>query len=98
MLKIKNLKCLTIGLGINWIPFIHYLDWLNKVPFRYDKYFFKGYIKLKNKSKFFINWHYPVRYLRNKSTISDGYKLGNLAYKKGIIKESSMGVDARFIV
>ena len=89
MLKIKNLKCLTIGLGINWIPFVHYLDWLNKVPFRYDKYF-KGYIKLKNKNKFFINWHYPVRYLGNKSSISDGYKLGNLAYKTGIIKESSI--------
>lgn len=90
MLKIKNLKCLTVGLGINWIPFVHYLDWLNKVPFRYNKYF-KGYIKLKNKNKFFINWHYPVRYLGSKSSISDGYKLGNLAYKKGIIKESDLG-------
>ena len=39
MLSIKKLKCLTVGLGINWIPFIHYLDWLNKLPFRYDKYF-----------------------------------------------------------
>jgi aminoglycoside N3'-acetyltransferase len=90
MLNIKNLKCLTVGLGINWIPFLHYLDWLNKVPFRYDKYF-KGFIKLKNKNKFFVNWHYPVRYLRDKSTISDGYKLGNLAYKNNMFKESDIG-------
>ena len=87
--NIEDLKCLTVGLGINWMPFMHHLDWLNKVPFRYDKYF-KGYIKLKKK-KFLLNWHYPVRYLKNKSTLSDGYKLGNLAYKKGLFKESILG-------
>ena len=80
LLKIKNLKCLSIGLGYNWIPFIHYLDWLIKVPFRYDKYF-EGYIKIKDKKKL-IKWHYPVRYLSDKSTISNGYKLGSIAYKK----------------
>ena len=89
LLKIKNLKCLTIGLGINWVPFIHYLDWINQVPFRYDKYF-KGYIKLNNK-KFILKWHYPVRYLKDKSSISDGYKLGNLAYKNGMFKKSKIG-------
>lgn len=89
-LKIKNLKSLTIGLGINWIPFIHHLDWLNKVPFRYDKYF-KGYIKQKQKQKFLIKWHYPVRYLKHKSSISDGYKLGKKAYTKGMFEEAKIG-------
>ena len=54
-LKIKKLKCLTIGLGYNWIPFIHYLDWLNKVPFRYDKYF-KGYVINKNNVKKLVKY------------------------------------------
>ncbi len=48
LLKIKNLKCLHFGLGFNWIPFIHYLDWKNKVPFRFNKVF-KGIIKKKIK-------------------------------------------------
>ena len=87
-LKIDNLKCLTIGLGINWIPFIHYLDWINRAPFRYNK-FFKGYIKLKNK-KIFVNWHYPARYIGDKSSISNGYKLGNLAYKNGMFNETKI--------
>ena len=90
LLSIKNLKCLTVGLGINWIPFIHYLDWLNNAPFRYDKYF-KGFLKLKNNKKKLINWHYPVRYLKDNSTISDGYKLGNLAYKKKMFREAKIG-------
>ena len=48
LLKIRNLKCCHIGLGYNWIPFMHYLDWKNKVPFRFDKPFF-GFIKKKIK-------------------------------------------------
>lgn len=90
LLKIKNLKCISIGLGINWIPFIHYLDWINKAPFRYDKYF-RGYIQINKKLKSLVKWHYPVRYLNNKSSISNGYKLGSLAYKNKMFKESYVG-------
>ena len=88
MLKMNKLKCITLGLGHNWIPFIHYLDWLNKAPFRYDK-FFEGFIKI-NKKVTPIKWHYPVRYLNRKS-ISDGYKLGKLAHKKKMFEEAKIG-------
>jgi hypothetical protein len=32
-----------------------------------------------------------VRYLKDNSTISDGYKLGNLAYKKKMFREAKIG-------
>lgn len=91
ILKIKNAKCCSIGLGPNWIPFIHYVDWKNKAPFRYDK-FFNGYI-LFNKKKKKIRWHYPVRILR-KESITNAHKIGELAYKKGIYKSSNLGRSA----
>ena len=34
-----NSYCLNIGLGSNWIPFIHHLDYLNNVDFRFNKKF-----------------------------------------------------------
>ena len=95
-LKIKNSICCSIGLGANWIAFIHYCYWLNQAPFRYDKYF-EGYIKIKDKKKL-IKWHYPVRYLSDKSTISNGYKLGSIAYKKKMFKESKIGRSKMKIV
>ena len=33
----SNTLCLSIGLGSNWTPFIHYFDYLNNAPYRYDK-------------------------------------------------------------
>ena len=91
LLKIKNVKCCSIGLGSNWIPFIHYVDWINKAPFRYDKYF-SGFIANNNKKKK-IKWHYPVRILR-KETIANGHKIGKLACQKGIFKYSKLGKSA----
>ena len=32
-----NTYCVNIGLGSNWIPFIHHLDYLNNVNFRFNK-------------------------------------------------------------
>ena len=88
ILKIKNSKCCSIGLGPNWIPFIHYLDWKNKAPFRYDK-FFKGVIVHKKK-RHKVNWHYPVRVIRKEAT-ANAHKIGELACKKGIFKWSKLG-------
>ena len=88
ILKLKNAKCCSIGLGPNWIPFIHHVDWKNKAPFRYDK-FFDGFI-LSNKKKKKIKWHYPVRILR-KESITNAHKIGKLAYKRGICKSSILG-------
>lgn len=88
LLKIKDAKCCNLGLGANWIPFIHYCDWLNKSPFRYDKYFYGTIFNGKIKKN--IVWHYPVRYLR-KETIANGYKIGNLAIKNKIFKHHDLG-------
>jgi len=87
--KIKNVVCLNLCLGTNWLPFIHHIDWINKVPFRYDKYF-KGEVIDANKHKKKIIWHYPVRYLR-KETDSNGYRIGNIALKKKIFKSAKLG-------
>lgn len=88
ILKIKNAKCCSIGLGPNWIPFIHYSDWLNKAPFRYDK-FFEGII-VSGKTRKKVIWHYPVRYLR-KETLANGHKLGKLAVKAKIFHYQKLG-------
>ena len=88
MLKI-DLKILNIGLGPNWIPFIHYLDYLNKVQFRYDKYF-RGQIVDRNNKKKNIKWHYPVRNSEDESR-ANGHILGKLAEKKKIFISSSLG-------
>ena len=96
LLRIKNLKCCTVGLGYNWIPFIHYLDWLNKVPFRHDKYF-KGTIILNNKKKKKIYWHYPVRFLEVNTEV-DGYKLGKLALKSNLFKYCNLGKSKIYVI
>ena len=60
------------------MPFIHYLEWKNNVPFRFKKNL-SGKIILKKmkKKKKKINWVYHARYLR-KETQADGYKIGNI--------------------
>jgi aminoglycoside 3-N-acetyltransferase len=50
LFKISNLKCCHVGLGHDWIPFLHYLDWKNKSPFRFDK-IFSGSIEKNGKKK-----------------------------------------------
>ena len=87
-LKINKMKSCTIGLGYNWIPFLHYLDWLNQVPFRYEKKL-NGYIKINKKYKK-INWIFYARYLREES-MANGYKIGNKAKKAGIFKTAKLG-------
>lgn len=88
LLNVKNLKCLNFGVDINWIPFIHYLDWKNNVPFRYSKKI-KGII-INNKKREKVTWDYYMRELRNE-TISDGYKLGKLALKHRLFNKTKLG-------
>ena len=64
-LKLKKLKCCHIGLGINWIPFLHYLDWKNKVPFRFNKILSGHLINGKKINK--IKWFFYARYLRKET-------------------------------
>ena len=94
-LNLKNLKCFHFGLGYNWIPFIHYLDWKNKVPFRFKK-IFHGKIILKNKKKS-LKWNYYARDLR-KETISNGYKIGSLAKLKKIYKFTKFGRSMLYVI
>ncbi len=88
MVKINNMKCCSIGLGPNWTPFIHYADWLEKVPHRYDKKF-HGYIKDKGKLKY-SEWIYSVAFLGPQSQ-STAHKVGRKAEELGIWKSSKLG-------
>jgi len=58
---VKIGKCCSIGLGPNWTPFIHYADYLAKVPHRYDKLFWG---KINGKT---IPWIYSVRFMGDES-------------------------------
>lgn len=93
LINIKNLKICNIGLGYNWIPFLHYLDWKNKVKFRFNKKLF-GYIKGYSKKK--INWIYFARILR-KETQSNGHKIGYIAFKKKLYKRINIGKSHIYI-
>lgn len=81
-------KCCNIGLGPNWTPFLHYADWLAKVPFRYDK-LFVGNIMVDDKPRK-MNWVYSVRILSEPSW-ADGHRLGKMAEERGIWKWAPLG-------
>ena len=51
--KINNLKILNLGVGANYIPFIHFVDYLSKCHHRFNKYF-EGFI-IKDKRKSMLN-------------------------------------------
>ena len=81
-------KCVSIGLGPNWIPFLHYLDWKAGVPFRFDKLFFGG-INIDGKIHH-ESWVYSVR-VGIPESIADGHKLGDHAVTAGIWRYTSLG-------
>ena len=88
------IKILTLGLGTNWIPFIHYLDWLHKVPFRFDK-LFTGGVKKGEKVEY-LNWVYPVRTLIEES-YPWAYRAGEVAKEKGICKFTPLGKSGFYL-
>ncbi|MFC1510874.1 DUF4910 domain-containing protein [Candidatus Margulisiibacteriota bacterium] len=81
-------KCCSLGLGPNWVPFIHYADWLYQVPFRYDKFFY-GLLREGDATKP-LAWVYSVRILAQES-IADAHKVGRLAEEAGIWQQASLG-------
>lgn len=89
LLDIKNAKCVSIGLGPNWTPFIHYADWLQKVPHRYDKLFYGG-IKQGNGDIHYGYWVYSVP-ARIKQSSGQAHILGGLAVKEGIWRYAKLG-------
>ena len=88
LLRHPNTKCVNIGLGPNWIPFLHHAEWLAKVPFRYDKIFYGGVKRTKRID--YINWLYSVRAPIGESR-ADAHKLAKLSVKAGIWKWTSLG-------
>jgi aminoglycoside N3'-acetyltransferase len=77
-------KCCSIGLGPNWTPFIHYADYLLKVPHRYDKLFWG---KINNEK---TSWIYSVRFVGDES-YPTAHIAGREAEKNGIWQYSSLG-------
>lgn len=87
LVKLENSKCCSIGLGPNWTPFIHYADYLAKVPHRYDKLFW-GNIKQDKSIK--TPWIYSVRFVGDES-YPYAHIAGREAEKEGIWKYSEIG-------
>ena len=84
LVNLENSKCCSIGLGPNWTPFIHYADYLAKVPHRYDKLFWG---KIKDNT---TPWIYSVRFTGDES-YPYAHIAGREAEKKGIWKYAEIG-------
>jgi aminoglycoside N3'-acetyltransferase len=84
-----NTKCVSIGLGPNWTPFIHYSDWLSQVPHRYDKLFYGG-IKKSSGDVEYTYWVYSVRAMIDESW-ADAHELGKKATEAGIWRYAPLG-------
>lgn len=83
-----NAKVCNIGLGPNWIPFLHHADWREKVFYRHEKLFFG---KVLDGNKLYEQaWIYAVPISRSKS-MSHGHRLGELATDAGVWKWASLG-------
>jgi len=81
-------KCCNIALGPNWTPFVHYVNWLANVPFRYEK-LFAGNIMVNGKPRK-RTWVYAVRILSEPS-LPNTYRLGKMAENAGIWKSAPLG-------
>lgn len=84
----SDAKCCSIGLGPNWTPFIHYADWLYRVPFRFDKLFY-GAIKEGEELRK-TAWLYSVRIMADES-YPDAHKAGRAAEDAGIWRFAPLG-------
>ncbi len=89
LLSIKKLKILNIGVGINFIPFLHYVDFLSNCDHRYKKYFY-GYLIDKNKKKRKVRWEYHVPYLRKEAN-STGYKISKIDNYSKLFSKVKLG-------
>ncbi len=84
----KNAKICNIGLGSNWVPFLHHADWLAQVSYRHEKLFFG---KILDGTKFYEQpWVYAVPISRSLS-MSHGHQLGALAEEAGIWTWTALG-------
>ncbi len=90
-----EIKCLSIGLGPNWTPFIHYLDYIVSSEYRYDKLFY-GKIKFKESNIKKQIWNYSVP-VRIENTRGNCQKLGYLAEKNGIWQSTNLGKGSIYL-
>jgi|TARA_B100002003_G_scaffold142640_1_gene131994 aminoglycoside N3'-acetyltransferase len=90
-----NFKCCNIGLDLNWIPFLHYADWVNNCPFRFNK-FFKGVI-IDAGIKKEVKWDYYCRILRDE-TIANGHKIKDKANKSNLFTNAKLGRAAIYVI
>jgi len=88
-LATSKIKLLNIGIGPNWMPFIHYLDHLNDAPYRYKKEFF-GEIADEEGGVYFENWEYHVP-VRVDEALAYADRVGYAALEDGLYKSSPLG-------
>ena len=85
----KQVKILNLGLGVKWMPFIHYLDFVCESKYRYQKTFY-GKLIDSDVEKDLI-WEYHVA-VRHPSTIGSGEKNGLAAKDLGLWQFSQLGL------
>lgn len=88
LVKHPNSKCVSVGLGPNWAPFLHHADWLAQVPFRYDKTLYGG-IKRPTGIEY-LDWVYAVRAPIGESR-ADAHALGKKATDADIWTHAPLG-------
>lgn len=83
----SDIKLLNIGIGPDWVPFIHYVDWLLASEHRYGKVF-NGVFVYEN-TRLSMPWLYHVRALIRNCEPEDA--IGKEALEIGIYKRAPLG-------
>ncbi len=81
-------KILNFGLGVKWMPFIHYLDYICESPYRYKK-MFRGTIEQNGKARETL-WEYHVA-ARHPNCAGTGEKNGRMALESGLWRSWTLG-------
>lgn len=89
LLADQQVKILNLGLGVKWMPFIHYLDFVCQSKYRYHKTFYGKLIDLEVEKD--LTWEYHVA-VRHPSTIGSGEKNGLAARDLGLWQFSQLGL------
>lgn len=85
----KQVKILNLGLGVKWMPFIHYMDFVCESKYRYHKTFHGKLIDSEVEKD--LIWEYHVA-VRHPSTIGSGEKNGLAAKDLGLWQFSQLGL------
>lgn len=89
----SSVKLCNVGIGTRMAAFIHYADWLMKVPFRYDK-LFSGKVIVDGTERD-VQWVYAVR-AWHESCSPNTTTLGNDSLKDGLWKQAPVGRGSIF--